>query len=89
MAGPPPQTPQGCVVRAVCPRPTPLPGAIIGNIVHEGIRCGAYTVDNPDEAVPAISSLCGDVCRWFPSRTRSDPAAVGADSAGLALRMVR
>lgn len=61
---------------------------IIEDIVREGIRSRAFTVDHPDDAVLAISSLCVDVCRWFPSRTHSDPDALGTTYADLVLRMV-
>ncbi|HMS74101.1 TetR/AcrR family transcriptional regulator [Gordonia sp. (in: high G+C Gram-positive bacteria)] len=61
---------------------------IIETIVRQGIRDGVFTVEHPDDAVLAISSLCVDVCRWFPSRTHSDPVALGTAYAELALRMV-
>ena len=62
--------------------------AILESIVQEGVQVGTFTVDHPDDAVLAISSLCVDVCRWFPSRTHSDPVALGTAYADLALRMV-
>jgi hypothetical protein len=37
----------------------------------------------------AISSLCVDVCRWFPSKKHSDAHKLGEFYAGIAERLVR
>jgi AcrR family transcriptional regulator len=62
--------------------------AMIATIVTGGVEAGEFTADDPDDVVLAISSLCVDVCRWFPTRTHRDPAAVGQMYARMALRMV-
>ena len=43
----------------------------------------------PARVVMAISSLCVDVCRWFPSRTHRDPHKLGEIYAQVAARLVR
>lgn len=62
---------------------------VLAVIVHRGIESGEFTVAAADDAVLALSSLCVDVCRWFPSRTHDDPAALGRAYGELAVRMVR
>ncbi|MYR08888.1 TetR family transcriptional regulator [Gordonia sp. SID5947] len=62
---------------------------ILGAIVRRGVASGKFTVDAPDDAVLALSSLCVDVCRWFPSRTHRDPETLGRTYGDLAVRMVR
>ncbi|MFW0784141.1 TetR/AcrR family transcriptional regulator [Gordonia sp. CPCC 206044] len=58
-------------------------------IVRHGVASGEFDATEPDDAVLALSSLCVDVCRWFPSRTHRDPVALGRAYADLAVRMVR
>ncbi|GAA3696609.1 TetR/AcrR family transcriptional regulator [Gordonia hankookensis] len=62
---------------------------VIGAIVSRGVASGEFTVAAADDAVLALSSLCVDVCRWFPSRTHRDPEALGHAYGDLAVRMVR
>jgi AcrR family transcriptional regulator len=62
---------------------------VITEIVAGGVTAGEFDVDNVDEVVMAISSLCVDVCRWFPSRQHRDAQKLGEVYAGVALRMVR
>ena len=62
---------------------------ILTEIVAGGVSAGEFDVDNVDEVVMAISSLCVDVCRWFPSRKHRDAQKLGEVYAGVALRMVR
>ena len=50
---------------------------VIADIVAGGVTTGEFHVDNVDEVVMAISSLCVDVCRWFPSRTHRDAHKLG------------
>ena len=50
---------------------------------------GKMFTDNLDDVVMAISSLCVDVCRWFPSRTHRDPHKLGEIYAQVAARLVR
>jgi hypothetical protein len=62
---------------------------IIADILAGGVTAGEFNVDNIDEVVMAISSLCVDVCRWFPSRKHRDAQKLGAVYAGVVERMVR
>jgi AcrR family transcriptional regulator len=62
---------------------------VLAEIVAGGVRGGEFHVDNVDEVVMAISSLCVDVCRWFPSRQHRDAHKLGAVYAGVAERLVR
>ena len=63
--------------------------AVIANIIETGMATGEFHVDNLDDVVMAISSLCVDVCRWFPSRTHRDPHKLGEIYAQVAARLVR
>ena len=62
---------------------------VITQIVAGGVTAGEFDVDNVDEVVMAISSLCVDVCRWFPSRKHRDVRKLGDVYAGVAERLVR
>jgi len=62
---------------------------LLAGIVADGVAAGEFHVDAVDEVVMAISSLCVDVCRWFPSRRHRDPAKLGAVYAGIVERLVR
>ncbi|PXX12202.1 TetR/AcrR family transcriptional regulator [Mycolicibacterium moriokaense] len=62
---------------------------VITEIVAGGVAAGEFHVDNVDEVVMAISSLCVDVCRWFPSRKHRDAHKLGEVYAGVAERLVR
>jgi AcrR family transcriptional regulator len=62
---------------------------VLTEVVAGGVSAGEFDVDNVDEIVMAISSLCVDVCRWFPSRKHRDAHKLGEVYAGVALRMVR
>lgn len=62
---------------------------LLADIVTGGVSAGEFHVDAVDEVVMAISSLCVDVCRWFPSRRHRDPAKLGAVYAGIVERLVR
>lgn len=61
---------------------------VIANIVRAGVDAGAFDVPKVEDVVLAISSLCVDVCRWFPSREHRDPEALGQAYAAMALRLV-
>lgn len=63
--------------------------AVITAIVTAGVATGEFHVDGIDEVVMAMSALCVDVCRWFPSKKYSNPAELGRIYAGLAERLVR
>jgi AcrR family transcriptional regulator len=62
---------------------------VLADIVEGGVRAGEFDVDTIDEVVMAISSLCVDVCRWFPSRKHRDAHKLGEVYAGIAERLVR
>lgn len=62
---------------------------LLADIVTGGVSAGEFHVDAVDEVVMAISSLCVDVCRWFPSRRHRDPAKLGAVYADIVERLVR
>lgn len=62
---------------------------VLTDIVTGGVSAGEFDVDNVDEVVMAISSLCVDVCRWFPSRKHRDAQKLGDVYAGVAERLVR
>ena len=62
---------------------------IIRQIVRGGVDSGEFAIDDPDDAVLAISALCVDVCRWFPSREYRDPVRLGAVYSDMAARIVR
>lgn len=62
---------------------------VLAEIVAGGVTAGEFHVDDVDEVVMAISSLCVDVCRWFPSRQHRDAHKLGAVYAGVAERLVR
>lgn len=62
---------------------------LLADIVTGGVAAGEFDVAAVDEVVMAISSLCVDVCRWFPSRRHRDPAKLGAVYAGIVERLVR
>jgi AcrR family transcriptional regulator len=63
--------------------------AVITDIVTAGVAADDFHVDSLDEVVMAISSLCVDVCRWFPSKKHSDALKLGEIYAGIAERLVR
>jgi hypothetical protein len=63
--------------------------AVIAGIIESGLATGEFHVDNLDDTVMAISALCVDVCRWFPSRSHRDPNKLGEIYAQVAARLVR
>jgi AcrR family transcriptional regulator len=62
---------------------------VLAAIVGRGVESGEFSVAAADDVVLALSSLCVDVCRWFPTRTHRDPVALGETYGELAVRMVR
>jgi AcrR family transcriptional regulator len=65
---------------------------VLTDIVAAGAAAGEFDVeagDAVDEVVMALSSLCVDVCRWFPSRKYKDADKLGAVYADIAERLVR
>ena len=63
--------------------------AYVGAIITDVIDAGEFHAQCGDDVVVAISSLCVDVCRWFPSRQHSSPHKLGAVYADIAERLVR
>lgn len=63
--------------------------AVISDIVQAGVASGEFQVEAVDEVVMAVSSLCVDVCRWFPSKKHYDARRLGEMYATIAARLVR
>jgi AcrR family transcriptional regulator len=63
--------------------------AVITEIVAGGATAGEFHVDALDEVVMALTSLCVDVCRWFPSSRYKDARKLGEVYAEIAARLVR
>ncbi|MGV0794988.1 TetR/AcrR family transcriptional regulator [Mycolicibacterium sp. XJ1819] len=63
--------------------------AVIEAIVRAGLASGAFTAANPDTVVLAISSLCVDVCRWFPTARFSDVEKLAREYGDIAVKLVR
>ena len=61
---------------------------IVANIIESGLATKEFHIDNLDDTVMAISSLCVDVCRWFPSRAHRVPHKLGEIYAQVAARLV-
>lgn len=61
---------------------------LLADIVAGGVAAGEFGADDPADAVLAISSLCVDVSRWYPSRDYHDPEALADAYATMAERMV-
>ncbi|MBW8481685.1 TetR/AcrR family transcriptional regulator [Actinomadura parmotrematis] len=62
--------------------------AVLAAIIEAGRAAGDFTVPDPAGALLAISSLCVDVCRWFPAGAHDDPDRLAALYADLAARML-
>lgn len=62
--------------------------AVFTDILQSGSDAGDFGVGDVDAVVLAISSLCIDVSRWFPTRRRRDPSELASAYVDLAMRMV-
>jgi AcrR family transcriptional regulator len=62
---------------------------VLRQILIAGTESRDFDAQPIDGALLAISSLCVDVCRWFPSGRLGDARQVGNLYANLAARMVR
>lgn len=62
---------------------------VISAIVRGGKDSGEFDIGDPIDVVLAISSLCVDVCRWFPSSRHRDPERLAQTYADMAERLVR
>jgi hypothetical protein len=61
---------------------------VLRKILVAGQASGDFDVEPVEGILLAISSLCVDVCRWFPSKTFRQPGQVGALYADLAAKIV-
>lgn len=61
---------------------------VLTEIVAGRVAAGEFHVDTVDEVVMAISSLCVDACRWFPSKQHRDAHKLGEIYARVAERLV-
>lgn len=61
---------------------------VIAAIIQGGEESGDFTIADPDDVVLAISSLCVDVCRWFPSTRHRNPEQLAQTYADFAERLV-
>lgn len=57
-------------------------------IIEAGTMDGEFQVDNPAATTELITSMCVDVCRWFPTATHRDPHALGRFYGDAALKIV-
>jgi len=62
--------------------------AVFNDIIQNGVRAGDFDIEDIDAVVLAISSLCIDISRWFPTRRRRDPSELARTYVDLAMRMV-
>ncbi len=76
-------------VRSAVPSGTPVVAGVGAATGRQAVVFTRDAIDAGADAVLALSSLCVDVCRWFPSRTHRDPVALGRAYGDLAVRMVR
>ncbi|SEL88939.1 TetR/AcrR family transcriptional regulator [Rhodococcus maanshanensis] len=61
---------------------------IVKRIVKAGAADGSFVVPDVEGVTLAITSLCVDVCRWFPGGGFSEPDQVAELYSELALRLV-
>lgn len=62
--------------------------AVLTDILRAGQQERIFDLGDIDTAVVAISSLCVDISRWFPSQRQRDPAELAARYAELVMHMV-
>ena len=62
--------------------------AIVRSVVNAGVDTGDFIVPDAEGVTLALTSLCVDVCRWFPTGDYTDPQVVGDLYADLAARVV-
>ena len=62
--------------------------AVFTHIIEQGVGAGDFVVDDVDAVVLAISSLCIDISRWFPTRRYQDPSGISRTYVDLVTRMV-
>lgn len=61
---------------------------VLESIITHGYRVGEFRASDPPGALLAISSLCVDTCRWFPSQSYPDAEQVAEFYGDVALRIV-
>jgi AcrR family transcriptional regulator len=62
--------------------------AVFTDIIKNGVCTGDFDVEDVDAVVLAISSLCIDVSRWFPTRRRRDPSELARTYIDLVMHML-
>ena len=62
--------------------------AVFTDIVRRGAAAGAFPVADLPGTTLALTGMCVDVARWFPTGTLNSPADVRRLYADLALRLV-
>ena len=60
----------------------------VQDVLADGVRAGAFDVDDPPGTARAILSLSIDLLRWFSPHGTQSPDGIAALHADLALRMV-
>jgi AcrR family transcriptional regulator len=62
--------------------------AVFTDILQSGVDTGDFGIADVEAAALAISSLCIDVSRWFPTRHRRNPTELAAAYVELVIHMV-
>lgn len=57
-------------------------------IIEEGGVRGEFRADGASAITQLITTMCVDVCRWYPSNTHNDVASLGSFYADAAVRIV-
>lgn len=57
-------------------------------VIEAGSMTGEFQVGDATGTTELITSMCVDICRWFPTATHHDPDQLGAFYADMALRIV-
>lgn len=60
----------------------------VRSVIADGVRAGVFNVPDPKTAARAVLSLGVDVARWYSSRVRKTPRALGREYADLVARML-
>lgn len=61
--------------------------SVIEAILAAGRASAEFTCPNASDVTLAITSLCVDICRWFPSGQHKDAPSLAASYAGFAVAM--
>jgi len=60
----------------------------VRDVIANGVAAGVFHVPDVRTAARAVLSLGIDVARWYDGRTGSTPTELGAEYAGLVMRML-